>query len=399
MERLRLAHKDLYNAALEERIGAYRKAKKSISFNDQCISMTQIRKDDPDWRAINAQSAQVTLKRLDLAFQNFFRRVKQGKTPGFPRFQGKDHFKGFGFKTNGDGFKFEPGGGWRNGTLRLSGIGTMQVRGQIRTNNGILCSGRIGGPVLGCSIVKRADGWYMSVVLDLEPAREGGDKSVGVDWGVETYLTCAYGAGDYDAVENDRLWKQAAEEIKDRSRALAKRKKRTRGREKARRALARKWRKLANQRKDRAHKTSAWLVREHGLIATESLIISNMTRSASGTSEEPGTNVAQKSGLNREILDTAPGSLLSMTKYKAEEAGVLLHVINSRKHKPSQSCPACGCVKKKKLSERQHICEDCGFEATRDQASALFNLVIANRELGPEWPSNIFSETPSIVAA
>ena len=234
MERLRLAHKDLYNAALEERIDAYRKAKISISYLDQAKSLTEIRKDDPDWRAINAQSAQVTLKRLDLAFQNFFRRVKQGKTPGFPRFQGKDHFKGFGFKTNGDGFKFEPGEGWRNGALRISGVGTMKVRGQVRTHNGILCAGRIGGPILGCSIIKRADGWYMSVVLDLEPAREGGTKEVGVDWGVETYLTCAYGAGDYASIENDRLWKQAADEIKEKSRALAKTKKRTRSRRRRR---------------------------------------------------------------------------------------------------------------------------------------------------------------------
>jgi len=68
MERLCDLHRQLYNAALEERIDAFRKAGKSISFAEQCKSLTLIRQQNPEYLAINAQSAQVTLKRLDKAF-------------------------------------------------------------------------------------------------------------------------------------------------------------------------------------------------------------------------------------------------------------------------------------------------------------------------------------------
>ena len=84
LERVCDLHRALYNAALEERIEAYRKAKRSISFADQCKSVTAIRLDDPAYRALNAQSLQVTLKRLDRAFQSFFRRVKAGQAPREP---------------------------------------------------------------------------------------------------------------------------------------------------------------------------------------------------------------------------------------------------------------------------------------------------------------------------
>ena len=101
LDMLRL-HQQLYNAALEERINAWRVAKKSVGFSDQCKSLTQIRKDDPRYRSLNMQSAQVTLTRLDLAFQSFFERVKNGQTPGFPRFKAFHRFSGFGYKSHRD---------------------------------------------------------------------------------------------------------------------------------------------------------------------------------------------------------------------------------------------------------------------------------------------------------
>jgi putative transposase len=94
LERICDLHRMLYNAALEERIEAWRKSRVSISFADQCKSLTVIRRQDPAFLAINAQSARVTLKRLDLAFKAFFRRVKAGAEPGFPRFKSKDRFPG-----------------------------------------------------------------------------------------------------------------------------------------------------------------------------------------------------------------------------------------------------------------------------------------------------------------
>jgi putative transposase len=368
----------LYNAALEERIEAYRKAGVSISFSDQCKSLTTIRRQDPAFLAVNAQSAQVTLKRLDLAFRAFFRRCKAGETPGFPRFKSRDRFPGFGFKTHGDGFRFTPSVGWRHGKLRLSGIGEMPARGEARTPGRVVCG----------DIQRKADGWYLSLVIECEPHRERGEREAGLDWGVETLATLAYAPDEYEGFANDRHLAAEQDALKAEQRALssALRGKRSKRALKAKTAMARRHRKIANRRKDRNHQISARLVRAHKLIVSEELAVTNMTASAKGTIEEPGKNVAQKAGLNRAILDATPGSFLNMLATKAEEAGCELVILNTRKERPSQTCPSCGTVRRKALSEREHRC-GCGFNATRDQAAALAMLVAGLRLAGrePAW--------------
>lgn len=378
LERLTDLHRMLYNAALEERIEAYRKAKVSISFADQCKSLTTIRQQDTAFLAVNAQSAQVTLKRLDLAFRAFFRRCKAGEEPGFPRFKSRDRFPGFGFKTHGDGFRFTPRDGWRHGKLRLSGIGEMMARGEARTPGRVVCG----------DVQRKPDGWYLSLVVECEPYRECGEHEAGLDWGVETFATLAYAPGEYAEEENDRPLAAEQEALKVESRALSKalRGKRSKRAAKLRRAMARRHRRIANRRKERNHQITARLVRAHKLIVTEELTVTNMTASAEGTTEKPGKKVKQKAGLNRAILDATPGSFLNMLSTKAEEAGCELIVLNTRKERPSQTCPSCGTVRKKALSERMHHC-GCGFAATRDQATALAMLVAGLRLTGrePTW--------------
>ncbi|WP_253732814.1 transposase [Thioclava sp. JE_KL1] len=98
-----------------------------------------------------------------------------------------------------------------------------------------------------------------------------------------------------------------------------------------------------------------------------------MTGSARGTAEALGRNLAQKAGLNRSILDTAPAGYLNMLRYKAEEAGAEFLEAKTRELKPSQRCPDCGAVRKKTLAERHHDC-DCGCRLGRDEAAALVLL-------------------------
>jgi len=391
MERVCGLHRALYNAALLERIDAWRLARKSIGFAGQCRSLTTVRRENPEYLAVNAQSLQVTLKRLDLAFAAFFRRVKAGEDPGFPRFKGKDRFPGFGFKSHGDGFRFTPGTGWRHGRLRLSGIGEMPARGEARTP----------GRVVGCDVQRKADGWHLSLVLECAPFRErAGDREAGLDWGVETFATLAYAPDEFAAFPNDRPLAGEQERLKGEQKALSKalRGKRSRRVVRQRRLMAKRWRKVANRRKERNHQTTARLVREHALIVTEKLSVENMTASAKGTAENPGKRVKQKAGLNRAILDATPGSFLSMLAYKAAEAGAELVELDTRKHRPSQTCHCCGAVRKKSLSEREHVCPGCGFRATRDQAAALAMLAAGLRLAGrePAWVAR--PETPARAA-
>lgn len=133
-EMLRL-HQRLYNVALEQRIHAYRDRDIFLSYNDQAKDLTALRNEDPQYASMNAQSEQVTLKRLDNAYKNFFRRVSKGDKPGFPRFKSFERFKGWGYASHGDGWKFKPDQDGINGTLKLSSVGHLQARGRGRKDD------------------------------------------------------------------------------------------------------------------------------------------------------------------------------------------------------------------------------------------------------------------------
>lgn len=388
LEALHDLHRGLYNAALEERISAWHHGRHSISFADQCKSLTRVRAENPEYCAVNAQSLQVTLKRLHKAFDAFFRRVKLGQAPGFPRFKAKKRFSGWGYKAHGDGFRFTPGPDWKHGTLNLSGVGKVKVRGEARTP----------GQAVSCDIRRVDDGhWELSLVLNCEPHRErSGDLEAGLDWGVETYATLAYDLDTAVEIPNERLWQAQRDALKASQQALSNKLlgKRSKTAQRQRRQLAKQHRKLANRRKDRNHQVSARLVRGHALIVTEKLSVANMTRSARGTVEEPGRNVRQKGGLNREILDTAPADLLKQLGYKAEEAGTEFIVLDTKKAKPSQRDPLTLTARKKTLAERTHTLPD-GRAIGRDHASGLVMLRLGLNGLGrePAWAA-----TPEIAS-
>jgi len=167
----------------------------------------------------------VTLKRLDLALAAFFRRVKEGQETRVSAIQG---------------LRLTPGANWRNGKLRLSGIGRINAWGEARTPGWDVC----------CGSMREADRWFMSLVVACEPHRECGDLEAGLDWGVETFATLAYGPGEYDAFANDRLLNSEQEALRTKQRRVsdALRGKRSRRALKARRALARRHRKVASAR-------------------------------------------------------------------------------------------------------------------------------------------------------
>ncbi len=100
---IKRGHQQLYNAALEQRRAAWSRQRHSVTRTAQEKDLTALRANDDAIRQLNAQASQLTLRRLDLAFQAFFRRVKAGETPGYPRFKSLKRFKGWGYKTHGDG--------------------------------------------------------------------------------------------------------------------------------------------------------------------------------------------------------------------------------------------------------------------------------------------------------
>ena len=361
------AHRHLYNAALEQRIWAYRSQKKSIDLNEQCRELTQLRAEDPLYRSINAQSSQVTLRRLHLAFQHFFRRVRQNKKAGFPRFRSAARFKGWGYKTHGDGWRLFPGEEMKHGHLRLSGVGNIKLRGRARSE----------GTPKTMEIIRDHGRWYASVTIACAPMRKSGTQEVGFDWGLESFLTFDEGG----VVVNPRFLSQSQRKISYLQRQKSKKKLGGCNRKKVVLQLAREYRRSSNRRQNFHHQQSSRLVGRAKLIGTEALNTSNMIRPSRGTMKSPGTMIKQKKGLNRSILDGAPGAFLQMVQYKAEEAGVDYIEAPTRKIKPSQTCPECGSRKKKKLSERVHRCP-CGCIMSRDQAAAQVCLAYARKQVG-----------------
>ena len=401
LEALLRSHQQLYNAALEERISAWAKSKKSISYADQCKSLTIIRSELPEWQLANCSSQQMTLRRLDKAFGAFFRRVKAGQAPGFPRFKSLARFSGFSFKSHGDGWRFTEGENWKHGSLRLSGVGHIACRGKARQ----------GGRVCASEILHREGEWLLSLTLEIEKVDRvrTGNAAIALDWGVQTLLSGVRHDGSRHDVQNPRWYQSEKDRLTALQQCLSRKKRGSQRRKKAARALSKARAHQARRRLDFLHKVSANIAKEHALVAMEALTAKNMTASAKGSIDEPGRNVAQKAGLNREILDTAPALLMQLMSYKVTDTGGEWAIAPTKKLKPSQTCPCCGNVSKKTLNQRVHECEVCGHTEPRDTASArvVLNWALYGSPTAPQTNSGqeladtgfIPRETPSFANA
>ena len=378
-------HQQLWNAALEERIDAWQKKKVSISYEDQCKSLTVIRNDEDlkdQWASVNCSSQQITLYRLKKAFTAFFQRLKQGETPGFPRFKSQRRMSSLGFKGHGDGWLFKPklknngksdtdgNTQWsKHGTLYVQGVGHMKARGNTRAA-GVIKSGEV---------LFQNNKWFVSVTLecaekDLQRQRVR-DDYIAADWGVKQLMTLATTTHALTApslkdvvfteYENPRWYKTTETQSIALAKRVSRREKFSKRWHKAQDAKSRFEAKRARKRHDYQHKLSAAIAETCIRFSTEGLDIKSMTAVTKDT--------YNKNALHREILDTAPGALFQKIAYKVLETGGQYVTAPTKELKPSQTC-ICGQQKKKALSERWHRCGVCGFEMGRDEVSALIVL-------------------------
>lgn len=349
LERQRL----LYNAALQERRDAWRLQRKPITRLDQQKSLTIIRADDPDGHGADPVTmGRWTLKRVEDAFTGFFGRVKKGGMAGFPRFKPMSRWRSFGL-LEATGLRHD------GDRIRLKGMDRP-----IRLNHDRSLPDD--AKILGVTFTKVGRHWYVGFTV--ESAKNVATtppvgEAVGCDLGVEALLTLSTG----ERIENVRPASRREREIRVSRRALARCRKGSARRRKVKARLGRQLRHVANARDTHLHQVSARLTREHGLIVLEDLRIANMTRSAAGTVDDPGTNVAQKRGLNRAILDAGWGKLVGFVRYKAVRAGGRLILVDARNS--SAECRGCGTVAAKPLSLRRHVCP-CGADEHRDVNAA-----------------------------
>ena len=339
----------LYNAALEEWRWAYR-AGVSVSLYSQHRELTTIRAEDEFWGGISLQVGRGVLRRADRARKAFFRRVKAGETPGYPRFKSSRRWHTIEL-ANVDASMVKDRGNCY--AIRIKGLPEIRLRKGLALPE---------GAPKALTITLRGRRLFVNLSYEVELATLPRTEAVvGVDMGV-----------------SDRLALSTGEVVK-RRRKPNKRLIRAQQRLSRCKKGGHRWRKrklvLANQQhrervrnRNECHRITTDLVRRFGLIAVEDLQIRNMTRSASGTLENPGKNVRQKAGLNRNISEQTWGLLRNQIAYKAAWAGREMVLVDPRF--TSQRCSGCGVVATKNRQLKQYSCATCGMTEDADVNAA-----------------------------
>ncbi|WP_326645328.1 transposase [Streptosporangium sp. NBC_01755] len=366
-------HRALYNAALEHRRTAYAKAGVSVRYGDQSAELKDIRAEDTGGQGRwSFSSQQATLRRLDKAFQAFFRRLKTGGKAGFPRFKGKGWFDTVEWPRDGDGCGWDSQPEHPSATyVRLQGVGHVRVHRHRPVR----------GTVKTISVKREGSRWYVILSCDDVPAEPlpATGKAVGIDLGVASLVTTS----DGDPLDNPRHLAVSADRLARAQRDLARKKRGSTRRRKQVARVAALHAQVRRRRLDGAHKAALTLVGGYDVIAHEDLRVTNMTRRAAPRPDGEGGYLpnggAAKSGLNRSILDAGWGVFLTILSYKAESAGRELIAVNPAH--TSRTCSRCGhCTKENRRTQAEFACTACGHSAHAD-VNAAINILRAGLAL------------------
>jgi len=319
---------------------------------------------EPKFKNLYSKAMQYECYRL---FSNLraLAKSKGKRKVGRLRFKGKGWFKTFTY--NQLGFKLIQTGK-RLQTLHLSKIGEIRIR----------CHRNIKGNIKQITIKHTQTGkWFASIIEERkeEIKQQPIKKVVGIDLG----LTDIIYDSDNNKITNPRHLKKRAEKLAHLQRRLAKKKKGSSNRLKARIRLARQYEKLVNSRDDFLHKVSRYYIDNYDAIGMEDMPIPNMVHNHK---------------LSKSILDASWGKLRQMMTYKAEWAGKLYVSVN---HKgTTQRCSQCGEIVPKELWDREHKCSNCGFEAPRDYNSSLEIKRLCLEKIRQELPESTLVEMEAL---
>lgn len=337
----------LYNTALQERRDAYKKAKKTISSYEQHSYLPEIRAEIPEYKRVHSQVLQDVIRRVDLAFKGFFRRLKERKKAGYPRFKGKERYDSFTFpQASNTGVKLQ-----RDGKrVFIYGIGSVKIK----------LHRPLEGRIKTATIKREGKNWYIVFTCEVNPnPLPPSDKKVGIDLGINPYFIVT---SEGEKVEAPKYYQKTQEKIAKVQRELSKKKKNSYRYKQIKEKLVKLHRKIANQRRDFHHKLARKLVKEYGVIVHENLNVEGLMRSY----------------IAKGIQDAGWAQFLQILAYKAEEAG--RQVVKVDPKYTSQDCPVCGYREKKPLWIREYTCPQCGTHLHRDVAAAINILTRARTE-------------------
>jgi putative transposase len=337
----------LYNHLLEQRQRAWEAQQESLGLYDQQATLPALKAARPSLATVHSQVLQNVAVRLDLAFQAFFRRLKAGEQPGYPRFRGPDRYDSFCFPQ-------APSGCQLNGDrLTLSGIGTLRV---------VLHRPLEGKPTTVCVRRSPTGKWYVTFACEWEPAPlPATGEQVGIDVGLASFATLSTA----ETIANPRFFRTEEAALARAQRRHAREKKGTPLRRKRRKIVARVHERARWKRQNFAHQQSRRIVNRFLVIAVEDLSVGRMLHQPC---------------LAKSISDAAWAAFVAMLSFKAAWAGRSFIAVNPAY--TSQDCSACGHRQKLSLSERVYRCGCCGLEIDRDHNAALNILALGLIAMG-----------------
>lgn len=332
----------IYNWGLEKRTSAYKEHGEKISYVELARELTTLKQQE-DYQWLNecaAETLQQSLRCLDNAFTNFFR--KKGK---YPRFKSKKHTR--------DSVKFIQSVrfDFKNWQVKLPKLGWIKLCLNKTFDQSICKQGT-------CTVSRDHCGTYWCVVTvdDLQPkaakTKPLKETAVGIDLGIKDYAILSDGT----KFSNPKHLERAQRKLARLQRDFARTKKGSKNHEKMRIKVAKCYRKITNRRNDFIHKLSTHLIRNYDTICLENLNVKGME---------------QNHHLARAIQDASWGEFVRHLEYKSEWYGKNVLFIG-RFEPTSKLCHKCGHINKDlKLSDREWTCPQCGEHHDRDVNAAI----------------------------
>lgn len=339
----------VFNRALALQKERYEQGEKKLGYAGLCKLLTEWRNGpETPWLAdAPVHPLQQTLKDLERAYANFF-----AKRADFPRFKKKGQSDSFRYPDPKQ-IKLDQG----NSRIFLPKLGWLRYRN----------SREVLGTVKNVTVSQSCGKWFVSIQTEREveqPIPNGG--AVGIDMGIARFATLS--DGTFYAPLNS--FKRHEDRLRKAQQAMSRKTKFSNNWKKAKARVQRIHFRIGNARRDYLHKATTTISKNHAMVCIEDLQVRNMSKSAAGTTEQPGKHVRAKSGLNKAILDQGWFEFRRQLDYKLAWAGG--HLIVVPPQNTSRTCPACGHVSAdNRQTQARFLCVECGFEENADLVGAI----------------------------